>query len=143
MIRVAVPVFLVVSILAACHSTGARVDPRMQSVVEDIARENANITRLSVHAKPDGADQLHAIASTSADKRGALSDPEDVRAIQSGEVVVIDEGPGIDVTVPILRSNGSYLAAAGVTLSDAAGDRDAAIATARSIAGRLEAAMRR
>lgn len=138
--RFALPSLLVTFFATGCQNMPATVDADTQTLVEQLAGENPDIVRLSVHAIPDGGDKMHAIASTAADKRGTMSDPEDMRAVESGETIVLEEGAGTDVTVPILQQNGAYTAAAGVTLKG--NDREAAIATAKAIAGKIEAAMR-
>jgi hypothetical protein len=136
----ALSLVLLFPLASGCATTANAVDPATQTLVEQLARENGDIERLSVHAVPAGGEGLYAIASTSAQKRGSRSDPEDHRAIETGEVVVLEEGGGVDITVPILQKGGVYTAAAGVTLRSGE-DRDASIATAQSLAATIEAAM--
>lgn len=124
--------------LAACASNV--VDARMQSIVETLASEHQDVTRLTVHTKPDAATRMMAIASTSPAKRGKVSDPEDQRAVDSGEIVVLEEKGGIDVTVPMRHKSGVFYAAAGVTFKSSIG-RDAAIKRGRAIAATLERAL--
>lgn len=125
--------------LASCSSAPAPC-PDTQAVVDSLARQHANVTRLSVHAVPPGGGDFCAIASTSDEKRGTKSDPEDLKAIQTGETVIRDENGSIDVTVPILMVEGKYTASAGVTLNSGVA-QDAALAEAKSIAAEIAAAM--
>lgn len=124
-------------VLASCASAP---DPQAQSLVESIAHKNADIVRLTVHTMPAGATGYKAVASTSSSKLGKPSDPEDLQAMQTGDIVVLDETGAIDVTVPILMKQGKYSAATGVTVKESLG-KDAAIALARKIAGDVEQGM--
>lgn len=122
--------------LVSCATTTA-LDPNAQSLVESIAGANDNVLRLSVHAIPAGETGYKAVASTSAAKLNKVSDPEDLKAIETGEIQVLDEPGGIDVTVPIGMQNGKHTVAAGVTLKAGMG-REAAIAAAKAIASQLD-----
>jgi hypothetical protein len=136
--------FLLLSTLAAigCKSTSAEkrcceACEQAQAVVERVARENPSVTRLTVHCTPPKGGAPMACASTSADKRGKPSDPEDLRAMQSGRPEVMEEGTALDVTVPIMQKDGRYTGACGVTLKPE-GTREATIERARSIAMAVE-----
>ena len=111
-------VALSAALLASCAETTAP-DPAAQTVIETLATKNANVVRLTVHAIPTGGTDYKAVASTLSSKLGKVSDPEDLRAIQSGEVVVLEEPGGVDVTVPIGKQNGKHTAAVGVTSGSA------------------------
>ncbi len=120
--------------LASCASAP---DPQAQDLVQSIAHKNANVVRLTVHAIPAGATAYKAVASTSSSKLGKPSDPEDLKAIQTGQLVVLEETGAIDVTVPILMKGGKHSATTGVTVKESVG-KDAAILMARTIAGEIE-----
>jgi hypothetical protein len=122
--------------VGSCASTTA-FDQSAQTLVESLAGKNDNVVRLTIHAIPDGGTEYMAIASTLASKLGQPSDPEDLQAIESGELVVLDEPGGIDVTVPIQSKDGRFTAATGVTM-DAAMGRDAAIKVAKEIAAQID-----
>jgi hypothetical protein len=124
-------------LFTACQMTGGTCSD-MQAIIANIANNDSDIVRLTVHApRPDG---MIAIASTAAAKLGKASDPEDLRAVETGVTVVMDEGDAIDVTVPIRQQDGAYTAAVGVTLK---GD-DTAVATskAHTIAANIDNLMR-
>jgi len=123
-------------VFGSCTSTKAP-DPAAQTLVESVAASHQDIVRLTVHAVPTGEQDYKAVASTLASKLGQPSDPEDLKAIRTGEVVVLEESGGLDVTVPIRLQNGRHTAAAGVTIK-AGIARDAAIAEAKAIASELE-----
>ena len=125
---------LLVSLTPACKSTGCcgtGCDP--QVVVEKIAKENPGVTRLTVHCLQAGGGAM-ACASTSADKKGKPSDPEDLKAIQTGETVVLEEGGALDVTVPIMAKDGKFGAACGVTMKADGMSRDQVVAKAKAVA---------
>lgn len=126
-------------VFAACQGTGNAPCPDTQSVVADIASRHTDLLRLSVHATPPGGGAMCAIASTASERLGKASDAEDQRAIANGEVVVLEEPGAVDVTVPMLKKDGKFTAAAGVTLKGS--DKQAAVTTAKIIASELEAAM--
>ena len=128
---------LALCLIVSCVSAP---DPLAQSLVESIASRNKDIVRLSVHAIPDGGTEYMAVASTSSEKLGKPSDPEDLQAVETGEIIVLDEPGGIDVTVPILRFEGEATAAAGVTVNADLG-RDAAIQLAQEVAVQIEQGM--
>lgn len=106
----------------ACQSTTAAPCADTQKVVDSVAAANPDVIRLTVHAVPPAGGEYCAIASTSADKRGKPSDPEDFDAMQTGQTVVRDEPGAIDVTVPVLQKAGKWTAAVGVTLKAESGD---------------------
>jgi hypothetical protein len=83
--------------------------------------------RLTLHAVPQGRTECTQIASTIPERRGKPSDPEDIEAMRTGRMVVLDEPGALDVTVPILLKDGSPTAIAGVTLRAPAGFNRAAM----------------
>lgn len=129
--------------IAACKSTSCcsptGTCAQTQTAVEKIAKDNPGLVRLTVHCMMDG--KATACASTAADKRGKPSDAEDLKAMQTGQPVVLDEAGAVDVTVPILAKDGKFLAACGVTLPTQGMTREQAVAKANTIAKTVEAAL--
>jgi hypothetical protein len=115
-------------------------DPSAQALIESMMPEHKDVTRLTVHAKPADAKGYIAVASSLPSKLGAVSDPEDLKAINTGEVVVLDEAGAFDVTVPICQKNSAYTAAAGVTFKTGIA-REAAVAQAKAIAASINSGM--
>jgi hypothetical protein len=114
-----------------------------QALVDRIASGHEGLERLTLHAVPTGKSGCTQVASTAAERRGKASDPEDLKALDTGEETVLDEDGAIDVTVPILLVDGKPTAVAGVTLAIAEGDdRDAMVEEARAVARELEAAIK-
>lgn len=131
---------LVISLLGGCAATccGSCSSTDAQAVVEAVAQANPDCTRLTVHCTPAGAAGPIACASTAPAKKDKPSDPEDVKAMATGQTVVLEEGGALDVTVPICAKDGKYLAACGVTLKTAGMSRDQVVAKATSIAKEVE-----
>ena len=127
---------LLFGITSGCKSTGGNaVDP--QVVIETVAKANPGVTRLTVHClQADGTAM--ACASTSADKKGKASDPEDLKAMQTGQTVVLEEGGALDVTVPIRAKDGKFGSACGVTMKTDGMTREQAVAKATAIAKAVE-----
>jgi len=133
---------LFVAMLGACASMKAPY-PAAQDTVDGVAANHPELVRLTLHAVPEGKTDCTQVASTVKKRRGKPSDPEDRKAMKTGQVVVLDESGAIDVTVPILRVNGKATAVAGVTLRmDEGADRAALVSKARTIAEELATAVR-
>lgn len=133
------PLFLlVVGAFAACSTAGACCDSPTapQNVVATVAKANPAVSRLSVHCAEDGA--LKTCASTATDRVGKASDPEDKKAMETGQEVVLEEKGALDVTVPICMKDGKATAVCGVTLKTDGMNRDQAIAKAREVAKAVE-----
>jgi hypothetical protein len=123
---------LVLGFTSGCKSTGnAGADP--QVVIETIAKTNPGVTRLTVHCM-QAAGGAVACASTAADKKGKPSDAEDLKAMQTGETVVLEESGALDVTVPIMQKDGKFGGACGVTMSTQGMTREQVVAKAKEIA---------
>lgn len=131
--------FLAIVMFPSCKSTQAAPCAATQAVVESVAAQHPEVTRLTVHTVPPSGGACCAVASTVAAKLGKPSDPEDLKAMQTGETQVLAEGDAHDVTVPIQQKDGKYTAAAGVTLK--AANKDEAVQKATAIAKAVEAGM--
>ena len=88
-----------------------------QRLVERIVAKHPNLVRLTIHAPPTGQTQSRIIACNVHEKIGKPSDPEDLDAMKTGKVVVLEEGDKLDVTAPILDEAGQAVATTGITLS--------------------------
>ena len=137
------PLLLMTALWACASTQEAAPFPAAQEIVDDVAARHPDLVRLTLHAVPAGMTECTQLASTMSERRGKPSDPEDLEALRSGELVVLDEAGAIDVTVPILVERGAPTAIAGVTLRAAAGaDRDALVSQARGIAEELATEVR-
>ena len=130
----------------ATHNTskesGATKFAAAQKLLDDIKSKYEGLTRLTLHAIPADGSECTQIASTDPARRGKPSDPEDIRAMNSGEEVVLDEDGALDVTVPLMVKDGKAKAVTGVTLAIGDGtSREDLIAEARTIAKAFEEAL--
>ncbi|MHC4955622.1 MAG: hypothetical protein ACYTGZ_17360 [Planctomycetota bacterium] len=133
---------LIVAMLGACASMKGPY-PAAQDIVKDVAAKHPDLVRLTLHAVPAGKTECTQVASTMKKRRGKPSDPEDLKALKTGQYIVLDEDGALDVTVPILREMGKPTAVAGVTLKMEEGaNRGALVNKARKIADELAAAVR-
>lgn len=128
-------------VVAGCKSTPAAPCADTQAVVDKVAAAHPDLVRLTVHAVPPQGGAMCAVASTSADKLGKPSDPEDHRALESGETVVLDEAGAVDYTVPVRQKDGKYTAVVGVTLKSG-GDQATQMAAAKAIAAEVAGQMK-
>ena len=140
------PVLAVLSasmlLIPACQSGPKAPCKDTQAVVEATAAKHPDVQRLTVHRVPPGGGEVCAVASTSEDKLGKPSDREDKEAMETGKVVVLDEQGAVDVTVPVLETNGKWMAAVGVTWKPGiAGTKESLTMRARDIASEVANAM--
>ena len=112
-----------------------------QQIVERIAGKHADVVRLTLHAVPRGKTGLEMVASTAAARVGRPSDPEDAKAIETGEEVVLQEGDNLDVTIALADAAGKRTAATGVTLRMGEKLREQVLAEARAVAAELASAV--
>ena len=80
------------------------------------------------------ASSCKVCASTDSLRVGTASDPEDVSAMASGEAIILEVGGAIDVTMPILQTDGKWTTVCGVTMERNDMDREQVIANAKTIA---------
>lgn len=138
---VTIALSLALAFATSCASTSRSCAncEKAQSVVVSVQKLHPNCTRLSIHC-PMGSG-MAACASTDAARIGKASDPEDARAVQTAQVIVMDENGAFDVTVPINQKEGKPTAACGVTLKGAGMGREQAVAEATAIATAVEAGL--
>src|SRR5688572_32797192 len=85
---------------AGCRTTPAAPCVKTQAIVESVAKQHPDCTRLTVHCVPPTGGDTVAVASTLASKLGQPSDKEDLEAMKTGQPVVLEEPGALDVTVP-------------------------------------------
>lgn len=127
--------------VAGCAAAPKALCPDTQNAVEHVAAAHPEVVRLTVHAVPPAGGEMCVIASSLAAKLGKPSDPEDHRAVASGETVVLDEPGAVDYTVPVRLREGRYTAAVGVTMKSG-GEPAAQMAAAKAIAAEVAAMMK-
>jgi hypothetical protein len=108
-----------------------------QMVVEAVGKENPECVRLTVHCKKGEAAPA-VCASTDQARVGQASHAEDLKVMGSGQIEVLEENGGFDVTVPIDCKIADCKSVCGVTLK-AGIAKEAAIEKAKAIAKAVEA----
>lgn len=109
-----------------------------QRLADDLAKRHPELVRIGLHVTPPGGSENIIIASNVAAKIGQKSDPEDVKAMTTGQSVVLKEGENFDVTLP-LHAAGKTVGAIGLTLKPLKGDDKARAAQrARVLAEEIE-----
>ncbi|MBL9079655.1 MAG: hypothetical protein JNL08_19280 [Planctomycetes bacterium] len=133
--------FSLLTFAGACASTSSgkctNCD-KAQAAVTGVAQSNPDCVRLTLHCGM--GEGMHCCASTDTARIGTPSHPEDLQAVQTGEIVVLEENGGFDVTVPINNKDGKPTAACGVTVKPGIA-RDQAMAKAKGIAVAVEVAL--
>ena len=121
--------------LSACNTTAEA----SQDAVLAIAKANPDCVRLTLHCRHEAGGDATVCASTDAARVGTPSDPEDLRAMDTGETVVLDEGENLDVTVPLTNgAAGACTTVCGVTLRPGDRTREQTVAQAKAIAAAVE-----
>ncbi len=96
-----------------------------QQLVDDLVARHPELIRVGVHVTPPSTSENIIIASNVPAKIGQKSDPEDLKAMQSGQAVVLKEENNFDVTLPLRDSVGRVIGAVGLTFKPAPGEREA------------------
>jgi iron complex outermembrane receptor protein len=110
-----------------------------QRLVDELAKKHPELVRIGLHATPAGSSENIIVASNVAAKLGQKSDPEDLRAMETGRPVVLREGENFDVTLPLHDATGKVIGAIGLTLRPNVGEQERdATRRARAIASELE-----
>lgn len=134
--------FSLLAVLGGCASTSkgrcANCD-RAQGVVTSVAEKHPEVVRLSLHCGM--GEEMKYCASTDTSRIGRASDPEDRRALQSVEPIVLDENGNIDVTLPVNKKDGKPQAVLGVTVKGSGTTRDQALQKSKAIAKEVEAGL--
>jgi len=110
-----------------------------QRLVDELAKKYPELVRIGLHVTPAGSSENIIVASNVAAKLGQKSDPEDLRAMETGRPVVLKEGENFDVTLPLHDATGKVIGAIGLTLRPDVGEQEGdATRRARAIASELE-----
>lgn len=110
-----------------------------QRLVDELAAKHPDLVRVGMHVMPPNRRENILIACTAAERIGQKSDPEDLKAMNTGQPVVMKEGDNFDVTLPLHNSAGMIIGALGLTFKPQAGEQDAEAARrARAMAQEIE-----
>jgi iron complex outermembrane receptor protein len=110
-----------------------------QWLVDGLAARHPDLVRIGMHVTPPSESENIIIASNVSEKIGQKSDPEDLKAMKTGQPVVLKEGGNFDVTLPLHDAAGKTIGAIGLTFKPRAGEQDAGAARrARAMAREIE-----
>ncbi len=110
-----------------------------QKLVEDFAAKHREVVRVALHLTPPrGSDNL-IVACNIAARVGKKSDPEDIKAMQTGRAVVLKEEGNFDVTLPLHTASGKVIGAIGLTFKPHDNEEESsAAARASKMAAEME-----
>jgi hypothetical protein len=110
-----------------------------QKLVDELAARHPELVRIGLHVTPPHGAENVIVASNVATKIGQKSDPEDLKAMETGKPVVLKEGSNVDVTLPFHDASKRVIGAIGLTLKPTGDERESSVVKrAQSIARELE-----
>jgi hypothetical protein len=110
-----------------------------QRLVDELAAAHGDLVRIGIHITPPNKWENLIIACNVPERIGQKSDPEDLRAMKSGQPVVLNEGENFDVTLPLHDAAGKTIGAIGLTFKPRANEQKAGAARrARAMAFEIE-----
>jgi hypothetical protein len=134
--------FLLLAFAACASPPKSASFPEAQTLVEQVARKHTEVSRLTLHAVTAGDPKSRVIASTLPERLNTWSDPEDKKAMDSGQPVTLKEGDQLDYTAPVKDASGKSIASVGVTVKGGAGATEATqTAKAKAVADEVAAAV--
>jgi hypothetical protein len=110
-----------------------------QRLVDALAAGHPELLRIGMHVTPPNRSDNIIIACNVSERIGRKSDPEDLKAMNSGQPVVLKEGENFDVTLPLHDATGQVIGAIGLTFKPLPGEKNAdAARRARAMAHEIE-----
>src|SRR6266704_4851682 len=110
-----------------------------QRLVDQLAAKHPELVRIGMHVTPPNKPDNVIIACNVPERIGRKSDPEDLKAMKTGQAVVLKEEGNFDVTLPLHDAAGKTIGAVGLTFKPHAGEQDAdAAQRARAMAREIE-----
>lgn len=110
-----------------------------QRLVDELGGRHPELVRIGIHVTPPNTSENVIIACNESERIGRKSDSEDLKAMKSGQPVILKEGENFDVTLPLHDAAGNTIGAIGLTFKPRAGEQDAdAARRARGLAREIE-----
>jgi hypothetical protein len=110
-----------------------------QRLVDELAARHPELVRIGMHVTPPNKPDNIIIACNMSDRIGLKSDPEDLKAMKSGQPVVLKEGGNFDVTLPLHDAAGKAIGAIGLTFRSLPGEQsEGAARRAQAMAHEIE-----
>lgn len=89
---------------------------KIQAYIESMKNKTPSIEEIAIYATLADGNTMR-IACTELNKVGHPADPEDIDAIIENKVVIIEEGEVLDVTIPMVNTEGLPAAVAGIKVA--------------------------
>jgi hypothetical protein len=110
-----------------------------QKLVDDLVAAHPDLVRVGLHLTPPNHTENMIVACNVVERIGRKSDPEDLKAMQSGKPVVLKEGGNFDITLPLHNASGKVIGTIGLTFKPQGNVQDsAAVGHARTLAAEVE-----
>jgi len=130
---------LTVEDLGSAISSKAQGKIMAQKLVDELAARHPELIRIGLHlTPPDRLDNI-IVACNIAARVGQKSDPEDLKAMHTGQPVVLKEQGNFDVTLPLHNAFGKVIGAIGLTFEPQGDEPESRAAErAKKIAAEVE-----
>ena len=110
-----------------------------QRLVDELAAQHPELVRIGMHVTPPNKSDNIIIACNVSERIGRKSDPEDLKAMKTGQPVVLKEDGDFDVTLPLHDAAGKPIGAIGLTFKPLAGEQsEGAARRAQAMAHEVE-----
>ncbi len=122
-------------------ATSSRLQGRIvaQKLVDDLVAKHPDLVRVGLHLTPPDRTDNMIVACNVAARIGRKSDPEDLKAMQTGKPVVLKEEGNFDVTLPLHTASGKVIGAIGLTFKPQGDEQESAAAgRAKKMAAEVE-----
>ncbi len=106
---------LTVEDLKSATSSTPQSNTVAQKLVDELAAKYPELVRIGLHLTPPNRVDNIIVACNIAARIGQKSDPEDLKAMHTGKVVVLKEEGNFDVTLPLHTASGKVIGAIGLT----------------------------
>ncbi|MGH9713055.1 MAG: family 16 glycoside hydrolase [Candidatus Acidiferrales bacterium] len=95
-----------------------------QQLVNELVARHPELVRIGMHVTPPNKPDNIIVACNVPERIGRKSDLEDLKAMNSGQPVVMKEGENFDVTLPLHDAVGKAIGAIGLTFRPLPGEQD-------------------
>ena len=110
-----------------------------QKLVDDLVAKHPDLVRVGLHLTPPDRTDNMIVACNVAARIGRKSDPEDLKAMQTGKPVVLKEEGNFDVTLPLHTASGKVIGAIGLTFKPQGNEQESTAAgRAKKMAAEVE-----
>jgi hypothetical protein len=110
-----------------------------QRLVDKLTTDHPDLLRVALHITPSKKSENLIIACNLPERIGRKSDPEDLKAMRTGQPILLKEGENFDVTLPLHDAAGRTIGAIGLTFKPRPGEQNpVATRRARAMAGQIE-----